>query len=59
MGFALKRIRIRPERFIKKLIGEPGYKFRIGDYKLILDLNKNDLVILVLQVGHRRNIYKK
>jgi len=54
----LERIRIRPERFVKKLIGDPGYRLRVGDYRILMDINDNELIILVLNVGHRKNIYK-
>ena len=33
------------------------YRFRIGDYRVIFDIARNDVV--VLRVGHRREIYKK
>ncbi|TET49867.1 MAG: type II toxin-antitoxin system RelE/ParE family toxin [Actinomycetota bacterium] len=56
---ALERIRIRPEDYITKLVGDPGYKLRVGDYRLIMDLDNNNLLILVIKVGHRKNIYKK
>ena len=55
----LERIRIRPEKFVKKLIGDPGYRLRIGDYRVIMDIDKGNLLILVIKVGHRKNIYKK
>jgi len=55
----LERIRIRPEDFVTKLIGDPGYKLRVEDYKLIMDLDNNNLHILVIKVGHRKDIYKK
>jgi len=54
---ALERIRIRPESYITKLVGDPGYKFRVGDYRLILDVDKGILQILVIKVGHRKNVY--
>lgn len=54
---SLERIRIRPEAFIAKLVGDPGYKLRIGDYRVIMDIDKNNLIILVIKVGHRKNIY--
>jgi len=54
----LERIRVRPEVRIVKLIGDPGYKLRVGDYRIILDLDQDKLIILVLKIGHRRNIYK-
>jgi len=55
---ALDKLRIRPEAYIKRLVGEKLYKFRVGNYRLIIDLNKNQLLILVVKMGHRRNIYK-
>ncbi|MCX6709177.1 MAG: type II toxin-antitoxin system RelE/ParE family toxin [Candidatus Woesearchaeota archaeon] len=54
---ALDRIRIRPEAFITKLVGDVGYKFRIGDYRALLDIDQGRLLILVLKIGHRKNIY--
>ena len=56
---ALERIRIRPESYIKKLVGDPGYKLRVGDYRVIMDIDNNNLLILVIKVGHRRDIHKK
>lgn len=56
---ALERIRIRPEAHIKKLIGDPGYRLRVGEYRIILDIEKEKLIILVIKIGHRKNIYKK
>lgn len=55
---ALERLRIKPEsRDIKKLMGMPGYRLRVGDYRIIFDIERNKLLILVLTVGHRKNIY--
>jgi len=55
---ALERIRIRPELHVTKLIGDPGYRLRVGDYRVILDIDKGKLLILVLKIGHRKEIYK-
>ncbi len=54
---SLERIRIRPEAYVTKLVGDPGYKLRVGDYRVILDIDRNRLIIIVIKVGHRRNIY--
>lgn len=55
---ALERLRIRPGACdIRKLAGMPGFRFRVGDYRVIFDMDKNELLILVLKVGHRKNIY--
>lgn len=55
---ALERIRIRPYDFVKKLVGYPYYRLRVGDYRLILDIKNDNLIIIVLEVGHRRSVYK-
>ena len=47
-----------PLRFAKKLkdyrFGE--YRFRIGDYRILFDLENHKIIIL--KVGHRKSIYK-
>ena len=55
---ALKRIRIKPELHLTKLVDDPSYKFRVGDYRLFIDIINNKLILLVVKVGHRRNVYK-
>ena len=55
---ALKRIRIRPEIHLTKLVGDNAYKFRVGDYRLFIDIIQNKLILLIVKVGHRRNVYK-
>ena len=34
------------------------WRYRIGDYRLICQINDNQLIILALSVGHRREIYE-
>ena len=34
------------------------WRYRVGDYRLICRLEENRLVVLVLQVGHRREVYE-
>lgn len=33
------------------------WRYRIGNYRLICEIQDNTITILVLEVGHRRNIY--
>ena len=35
------------------------WRYRIGDYRLICQINDEKLIILALSVGHRRDIYEK
>ena len=55
----LERIRIRPEAYVTKLVGDPGYRLRVGDYRIIMDIDNKKLQILVLKVCHRKNIYDR
>jgi mRNA interferase RelE/StbE len=38
----------------------PGefWKYRVGDYRLICKIEDDRLVVLVLRVGHRKEIYR-
>ena len=55
---SLERIRIRPEAFVTRLVGQPYFRLRVGDYRVILDIKGSQLIILVVYIGHRRNVYK-
>ncbi|MBT3582585.1 type II toxin-antitoxin system RelE/ParE family toxin [Candidatus Woesearchaeota archaeon] len=54
----LNRIKIRPEHYIEKLVDDPAYKLRVGNYRVLMDLDKGNLLIIVIKVGHRKKIYK-
>jgi mRNA interferase RelE/StbE len=53
----LVRIRIRPDAYVKKLVGDEGYRLRVGNYRVILDIDREKLMILVLIIGQRKNVY--
>ena len=55
---AMERVRIKPEKYVTKLVGDTGYKLRVGDYRVIMDIDSKKLQVLVLKVGHRKNIYE-
>ncbi len=55
----IKRCRIRPHNHVKKLVGSNYFRLRVGDYRVIMDIMENKLIIHVIEVGHRKNIYKK
>ena len=35
------------------------WRYRIGDYRVITEIEDNKLIVLVITIGHRRDIYKK
>jgi mRNA interferase RelE/StbE len=71
---ALKRIqkkdRIRLIEAIDRLKGEPAAggvlkgefrglrRLRVGDYRIIYEVTEGELVVLVIRVGHRKEVYR-
>ena len=53
----LERIRINSYNYVKRLVGSPYFRLRVGDYRVILDIKENELLIFVIEIGHRRGIY--
>lgn len=54
----LERCRVRPHAFVKKLVGSPYFRLRTGNYRVIVDIQRNKFVLMVIEVGHRKNIYR-
>jgi mRNA interferase RelE/StbE len=48
-----------PFRYFERLEGRTEYKLRVGNYRVIADILRKDIVIFVIEIGHRKNIYKK
>jgi mRNA interferase RelE/StbE len=42
-----------------KLTGEDAYRVRVGDYRIIYMIQDARLIVLVIDVGHRGDIYRK
>jgi mRNA interferase RelE/StbE len=42
----------------KKLSGRSAWRIRVGDYRVIYEIQDNKLMILVVAIGHRKNIYR-
>ena len=54
--------RLRDDPFAgtyKKLVGANSYRVRVGDYRVIYDVNTVERKVTVLKVGHRRDIYHR
>ena len=69
-----KPVRERIRKFIDRLekmsdprmTGEPltgnlsdFWKYRTGDYRIICRIHDKELIVLVVKVGHRREVYKR
>jgi mRNA interferase RelE/StbE len=43
----------------KKLSGEEKYRIRQGNYRILYQIFDNTVLVVVVKIGHRRDIYKK
>ncbi len=59
IGKALKRYGEEPFKYASKLTDPAlgSYRFRVGDYRVVFDIEDDEIV--VLRVGHRKDIYRK
>jgi mRNA interferase RelE/StbE len=47
-----------PNNNVKKLTGIEGYRLRVGDWRVVYTLKHEILTVIVIRVGHRREIYE-
>ena len=43
----------------KKLRGREAWRIRIGDYRVIYEIDDAQRLVLVISVGHRRDVYRR
>jgi mRNA interferase RelE/StbE len=49
----------RPPK-VKKLVGEENlYRIRVGDYRIVYQIDDQLLLVLVLKIGHRSEVYRQ
>ncbi|MGE4595150.1 MAG: type II toxin-antitoxin system RelE/ParE family toxin [Gammaproteobacteria bacterium] len=49
-----------PDPTTTKLKGNnPFHRIRAGNYRIIYEINNNQLIVLVVKIGHRKDIYKR
>ncbi len=49
----------RPDAQVKKITGhEDRYRLRVGDYRILYEVDDGVLTVLVVTVGHRREVYR-
>ena len=41
----------------KKLVNRPGWRIRIGDYRVVYEIDDEKKTVEILDIGHRRYIY--
>ena len=54
-----ERVTENPKDFGAELVGDKLglWRYRVGDYRIICQLHNEKLVVLVVSVGHRKEVY--
>ncbi len=47
-----------PHPNVKPLKGEPAFRLRVGDWRVIYELQHGELIVLVLRIGPRGGVYR-
>ena len=55
----IQKTKENPHRYFERLEGRMDYKLRVGDYRVIADIDDTVKNIQVTLIGHRKDIYKK
>ena len=46
-----------PRQLGKKLVNEEFWRYRVGDYRVLTNVDDDQILILVVEVAHRREVY--
>jgi mRNA interferase RelE/StbE len=44
---------------IEKLSGQERYRVRQGNYRIIYEINDNEIIVVIVKVGHRKDVYRR
>lgn len=49
-----------PRLVAKALTGQLGdlWRYRVGDFRVVCEIRDNELVVLALMIGHRKEVYR-
>jgi mRNA interferase RelE/StbE len=48
-----------PDHFLDRLKNHPGYKLRVGDFRVLIDWDKDDETLYAIDVFERKNEYRE
>jgi len=56
----IKKLSKNPEKMakIKKLTDHPGYRLRVGDWRIVYLINNNDKTVHIIKIKTRGGVYK-
>lgn len=47
-----------PFHYLEILVDIKSYKLRVGDYRILIDVEENKRILSVVLIGHRKDIYQ-
>jgi len=53
----VQQLEVDPLRYLRRLVGVPYYRLRVGDFRVIVEVMQDRLLVLVLKFGHRSSVY--
>ena len=49
-----------PDPATTKMKGDnPFHRVRVGDYRIIYEIHGNTMIVVVLKIGHRKEVYRR
>jgi mRNA interferase RelE/StbE len=54
----LHEVSTDPFLYVSKLAGQDLYNLGVGDYRVLMIIQQDKLIVIVVEVSHRRNVYK-
>ena len=58
VGAAISALTVNPRPpGCKKLVGVDAWRIRVGDWRVIYQIHDKQLIVIVVRVGHRRDVY--
>ncbi len=44
---------------VRSMVGSSSWRMRVGDYRVVYDIHDKEIIILILRVRHRKDVYRK
>lgn len=56
---AIQKLSLHPKKGdVRPMVGSTAWRLRVGNYRVIYDINDQVVLVLILKVGHRKDVYR-
>jgi mRNA interferase RelE/StbE len=56
---AVDKLSLEPRKGnVRPMVGSESWRLRVGDYRIIYDIYDNKLIVLIIRIRLRKNVYK-